>query len=80
MKYSDMLLNMTKQTRSLKYPSRDASMPERSGAPGVGGKEVELTDSSDLEVNHSGNKFDIALDIPQIINWQDLASGSYENS
>lgn len=33
---------------------------------GVGGKEVKLTDLSDLESNHSGNKLDIALDIPLV--------------
>lgn len=76
----DTLLKKTKQTQPLKYPAGDSSTPKRSGLQGVGGKEVKLTDLSDLESNHSGNKLDIALDIPQITNWCHLTSGSYKNS
>jgi len=64
-----MLLNKTKQTQSLKYPAGDSSKPERSGVQGTTAKEDQLTDLSVLESNHSGNKLDTALDIPQIINW-----------
>lgn len=46
----------------------------------MGGKEVELKDLSGLELNNSRNKLDIALDIPQIINWCHLTSASYESS
>lgn len=71
-----MPLNKKKHTQPLKYPS----IPKRREVQGVGGKEVELTDLSGLEQNNSRNKLDIALDIPQIINWCHLTSASYESS
>lgn len=71
-----MPLNRTKQTQTLKYPS----IPTQREVLGVGGREVEVTDLSDLELNNSGNKLNIALDIPQIINWCHLTSASYESS
>lgn len=70
-----MPLNKTKHTQPLKQPS----IPKQRETQGVGGKEVELTDLTDLELNNSGNNLDIALDIPQIINWCHLTSASYEN-
>lgn len=70
-----MPLNKTKHTQPLKQPST----PKQREAQGVGGKEVELTDLTDLKLNNSGNNLDIALDIPQIINWCHPTSASYEN-